>query len=55
MSLKVQDVRNHPLDGGLVVHVAKAQDAIIVPGAQDTVIMVRREDILEECSMALLS
>ena len=48
MSLMVQDVGNHPLDGGLVVHVAKVQDAIIVPGAQDTVIMVRQEDILME-------
>ena len=40
MSLREQDARNHPWVGGLVVHVARDLDAIIVPGAQDTVIMV---------------
>ena len=41
MSLKEQDVRNHRLDGGLVVHVDKEQDVTLVAGAQDTVIEVR--------------
>ena len=38
--LTEQNVRKHHLGGGLVVLVAKDQDAIIVPGAQGTAIMV---------------
>ena len=38
--LTEQNVRKQRLGGGLVVPVAKDQDAIIVPGAQGTAIMV---------------
>ena len=41
MSLKVQFVRNHRLDDGLVVHVDKEQDVTLAAGVQDTVIEVR--------------
>ena len=54
MSLREHNARKHPLDGGLVVHVAKDPDAIIALGAQDTVIMARQEKIMSECSMAQL-
>ena len=41
-------VRNHHLGGGLAVLVAKDQDAIIAPGAQDTALMVSQEETVEE-------
>ena len=49
MSLKEQVVRNHRLDGGLVINVAKEQDVNIVPGAQDTVteVKLRQRETLE--------
>ena len=46
--LKEHNVRNHLLDGGLAVLVAKDQDATIAPGAQDTASMVSQEETLEE-------
>ena len=48
MLLKQQDVRNHPLDGGLVVHVVEDQDATLVTGVQDIVTMVKDQEVLEE-------
>ena len=50
MLLKEQDVRNHQLDGGLVVHVDKEQDVTLVAGAQGTVIKarVKQKEALEE-------
>ena len=56
MSLREHNVRNHPLDGGLVVPVAKGQDATSAAGALDIVIgiRVRHQEALEEESMALL-
>ena len=48
--LKERNVRNHHLGGGLAILVAKDQDAITVPGAQGTAIMVtvRQEETLKE-------
>ena len=50
--LKEPNVRKHHMGGGLAILVEKDQDAIIVPGAQGTAIMVmvmvRQEKTLKE-------
>ena len=51
MSLREQDVRHPLLDGGLVDHVVKDQDAFFVSGAQDSALMVNQEEALKEKSM----